>query len=82
MASKGSSPSAAAAIKAWTRSVNSPTVLGRAALGSTAAGPAGTWWTARPGSTSTTGGRSGAQARVNTSQVTPVRARAAASSRT
>ena len=46
------------------------------------AGRPGTWWTRSPGSTSTTGGRSGDQARVNTSQATPERASAEVSSRT
>src|SRR5580704_120414 len=65
-----------------TPAVNSSTTAGSDSLGSTSSGPAGTWWTRRPGSTSTTGGRSADQARVNTSQATPERARAAVSSRT
>ena len=59
---------AAAAMRPSTPAVNSSTTAGRDSLGTHSSGPAGTWCTRRPGSTSTTGGRSGDQARVNTSQ--------------
>jgi len=72
----------AAAMRASTADVNSSTTAGSDSFGTAWAGPADTWWTRNPGSTETTGGRPGAQARVNTSHDTPERASAAVSSRT
>ena len=72
----------AAAMRSSTPAVNSSTTAGSDSLGSVSRGPAGTWWTRSPGSTSTTGGRSADQALVNTSHVTPERAKAEVSSRT
>ena len=65
-----------------TPSANSSTTAGRASLAMGAGGPAETWWTRKPGSMSTTAGRSSAHARVNTSHATPARASAEESSRT
>ena len=69
-------------MRASTPSVNSSTTSGSRSLARGPSGPAGTWWTRRPGSTATVGGRSSDQARVKTSQAAPVRASAVASSRT
>ncbi len=65
-----------------TPSANSSTTEGRASLAMGLGGPAEMWWTRKPGSMSTTEGRSSDQARVKTSQATPARARADDSSRT
>ena len=62
--------------------VNAPTTSGSVSLGRTSSGPAGMWWTRNPGSTWTTGGRSGDHDLVKTSQAAPDRARAVVSSRT
>ena len=49
----------AAAMRSSTPAVNSSTTPGSDSLGRASRGPAGTWWTRSPGSTSTTGGQVG-----------------------
>jgi hypothetical protein len=71
---------------AWIRwstpAVNWSRCWASSSLATDALGPAGTWWTLNPGSTSATGGRPRRQDRVNTSQSTPAPASADDSSRT
>jgi hypothetical protein len=65
-----------------TPSANSPTTPGSSSLAIGVGGPAEMWCTRNPGSTVMVAGRLSDQARVKTSQTTPVRARAEESSRT
>jgi hypothetical protein len=52
------------AMRSSTAEVNSPTTSGRSSLAIPATGPAATWWTTTPGSTSTMAGWAGDDARV------------------
>ena len=65
-----------------TPSMNSSTKARSCSLGTGVSGPAGMWWTRRPGSTATTAGRVSDQARVYTSMAAPALASAEDSSRT
>src|SRR5437660_9267962 len=69
-------------MRASTPSTNSGTTSARCSFDIGAGGPASTWCTRTPASTSTSGARPGRQDRVYTSQSTPARARAEESSRT